>query len=561
MLGHQRAGALEGGADVLRPLDADSLAAEALGHLDMVYAVAARLGRIDVVEGQLHAVVHVEVHLRLADQAEVGIVNHYLDEGHLELRRHGQFFDQELEIVVAGDGNHVGRRIGHLGADRGRQRPAQRACLAGVDPIARFVDLEELRRRYLRQADGGDVARVAAEIGVHFVPDAVRLHRRLIEIAPAQHGRLAALAVGDPGLARLEGACGLHLRRHGDQLFERCLGVGSDAEVGAEDAADLRRLDVDMHEFPTRGKDIYRAGVAVGPAVADAHDEVGGEHGGVAVAVRCLQADHAGHQRVIVGNGAPAHQRRNHRHIEQLGEFHQQPVGVGVEDAAAGDDQGPLGVVEHLHRLFGLGAGGGGLVGLQWGIGVGIEFDLGDLHVEGQVDQHRAWAARAHDVEGLLEDAGHQCRLAHRHRPLGHRLGDGLDVHGLEVLLVEPRARRLAGDAEDGNGIGGGRIEAGDHVGAGRARGADADADVAGLRPRVALGHVRRAFDVTGKVVLEAAVGAQRRVKRVDGGAGHAEGGVDSFLAQDVGGGVYCSHACHICLLLQVIARVGQLME
>jgi hypothetical protein len=83
-------------------------------------------------------------------------------------------------------------------------------------------------------------------------------------------------------------------------------------------------------------------------------------------------------------------------------------------------------------------------------------------------------------VEGLLEGARHLRRLAHGHRPLGHRLGDGLDVHRLEVLLVQAGARRLAGDAQDGDGIGLRRIQAGDHVGARPARGADAHADVAG---------------------------------------------------------------------------------
>ena len=45
---------------------------------------------------------------------------------------------------------------------------------------------------------------------------------------------------------------------------------------------------------------------------------------GVAVAVAGLQADHAGHQRMVVGDRAPAHQRRDHRHAGDLGELDQQ---------------------------------------------------------------------------------------------------------------------------------------------------------------------------------------------------------------------------------------------
>ena len=48
---------------------ADRLAAQALDHRDMIDAVALELRGVDVVEGQLHAVVHVEAALGLADQA------------------------------------------------------------------------------------------------------------------------------------------------------------------------------------------------------------------------------------------------------------------------------------------------------------------------------------------------------------------------------------------------------------------------------------------------------------------------------------------------------------
>ncbi len=48
-------------------------------------------------------------------------------------------------------------------------------------------------------------------------------------------------------------------------------------------------------------------------------------------------------------------------------------------------------------------------------------------------------------------------------------------------------------------------VQAGDHVGAGRAGGADADADVAGRGAGVALGHVRGALDVAGQHVVDAA--------------------------------------------------------
>ena len=133
-------------------------------------------------------------------------------------------------------------------------------------------------------------------------------------------------------------------------------------------------------------------------------------------------------------------------------------------------------------------------------------------------------------MEGLLEDARHEPGLARHDRPFGDGLGDLGDLDGLEVLLVEPGARRLAGDAEDGDRIRGGGIEAGDHVGAGGAGRADANPDVAGAGAREALGHVRRALHVAREHVADGVSRPQRRVERIDGRAGNAEGLGDAFF-------------------------------
>lgn len=242
---------------------------------------------------------------------------------------------------------------------------------------------------------------------------------------------------------------------------------------------------------------------------------------------------------------APAHQRRHDRHVGNLGEFHQQIRGVGIDHAAARDDQRPFGRIEHLQRLLDLLAGRGRLVDRQWLIGLVVELDLGELHVERHVDQHRAGPSRARHVKRLAEHAGHQRRLAHRHRPFGHGLCDRLDVDGLEILLVDS-ARRLPGDAEDRDGISDRGIEPGDHVGPGRPRGADADADIAGLGPRIALGHVRGTLDMARQDMADRAALLQRRVKRIDRGPGNAEGSRDALLLQNSHGSIDGSHLRHI---------------
>ena len=239
-----------------------------------------------------------------------------------------------------------------------------------------------------------------------------------------------------PLLARLELLASLPFLGDLHEQLERSTGVGDDAVVRHEHAADLRRLDIDVHEFAALGVDLHGAGMTIGPAVANAQHKIGLEHGGVAVAVAGLQPNHADHQRVIVGNRAPAHKRGDHRNAGDLGEFHQERRCVGIDDAATGDDERALGCIEHGQRFFDLRARRLGFVDRQRFIGLVVEFDFRHLHVEGQVDQHRPGTARAHEVKRLLERPRHLGGLAHGHRPLGERLGDRLDVHRLEVFLV-----------------------------------------------------------------------------------------------------------------------------
>ena len=261
----------------------------------------------------------------------------------------------------------------------------------------------------------------------------------------------------------------------------------------------------------------------VGPAVANAQHKVTRQHGGVAVTVAGLQAHHTRHQRVVVRDAAPAHQSGDHRHTGQLGQLHQQVGRIGIDDAATGHDQRLGRGCQHVERLLDLFAAGRGFVDRQRLVGVGVELDFGHLYIERQVDQHRPRAARTHEVKGLLEHTRHQCRLAHRYGPFGHRLGDTFNIHRLEVFLVQPRPWCLACHTQDGNAVGLGRIQAGDHVCARRAAGAQAQADVARPSTGITLGHVGCGLHMPRQNVRDAAALAHGGVERVDGSAGHAK--------------------------------------
>ena len=337
-----------------------------------------------------------------------------------------------------------------------------------------------------------------------------------------------------------------HLARGGDELRQRGAGVGNDAQVGTEHPPDLRRLDVHVHELAAFRVHIHRPGVAVGPAIADTEHEIAFQERRIAVAVAGLQADHARHQRVVVRDRAPTHERWNHRHTGDLGELHQQVGGVRVDDAAAGHDQRALGLVQHGQRPLRLSPRGGRLVRGQTLIELFVEFDFRHLHVDREVHQYRAGPAGAHEVECVLEHAGHQRGFAHAHGPLGDRLRNSLDVDGLKVFFVELGAGCLPSDAQEGDAVRLGGVETGDHVGAGGAGGADAHADVAGFGTGVTLGHVRCAFDVPRQDVPNRPARLQSGVEGVYGGAGYAEGDRHALSLQHAYRGLDRPHFGHV---------------
>jgi hypothetical protein len=181
-----------------------------------------------------------------------------------------------------------------------------------------------------------------------------------------------------------------------------------------------------------------------------------------------LQPGHAGEQLVILREGALTHQRDLNGDGQILSQGNEFVRRVGDDHAAAGQNQWTPRGEQHVHR----GADGFGArcrdIDRQGRV-EGLVVAAGSaLHIDRKVDQHRTGAAGAGDAECLAEDPGGLGGFLELDGPLGDRLGDFHDVDGLERLLVELRARRLAGDADHRNRVGQRGVEAGDHVGAGR---------------------------------------------------------------------------------------------
>ncbi|MNC60373.1 hypothetical protein D3C75_1102460 [compost metagenome] len=121
---HQLLCLLEGRSDILRLDYTDRFTSQPFDHLDVIDTVFAPFRVVDVFIGQLDAVIHIETALRLADQPQVGVVDHHVDIRQLELRANGQLFDHELEVVVTRQRDHFALRIGGTHAQSRRKSPA-----------------------------------------------------------------------------------------------------------------------------------------------------------------------------------------------------------------------------------------------------------------------------------------------------------------------------------------------------------------------------------------------------------------------------------------------------
>ena len=144
--------------------------------------------------------------------------------------------------------------------------------MAAAEVGVRLLDLLELARPDLVEADGRDESGVGPEELVQLLEDPLRLQRHLVEVHLATEAPLVVGGLPRPVAGRTRGR---HLFGHPRQGFHGQLGVGHDAEIGGEDLADDCRLDVDVDEFALTPVDGQIAGVPLGEPIADGQDQVG----------------------------------------------------------------------------------------------------------------------------------------------------------------------------------------------------------------------------------------------------------------------------------------------
>jgi hypothetical protein len=330
--------------------------------------------------------------------------------------------------------------------------------------------------------------------------------------------------VVDPVLGDL-GAQGVVLAAFGIQalggLVEHAQGVlqvGDDSDLARIVAADLVGIDVDVNQLGGREVEgvagLPRAAVGLLEAGAQAQDVVGGQ----AAVVDVLGAPEAGHaqgHRMVVGQGALAHQRVGDGQAEVLDQLRQLLRRVGQQDAAADIEQGLLGAGQGQQDAV------GGLVvdrGLLQHLGVGLEaIEQGDLDlhredVHRHRDQHRAGPAAGGQLEGLLQDLGEQVGALHPPGALDERAVDlelrgvGVEVDLLVRMLAVIVAGNVAGDHHHRDGVQRRVGHAGRGVGQAGAEVAEHHGGLL-LDPRIAVGGVRGDLLVTHIDELDRAVG------------------------------------------------------
>ncbi len=177
--------------------------------------------------------------------------------------------------------------------------------------------------------------------------------------------------------------------------------------------------------------------------------------------------------------------------------------GARLHDAMAGKNQRPLRRVDQLERFTMVAVAGERIV-----IGLGqvrlgrVPVELGQslLGVLGDIHENGTGTTGLRDGKRLANRRRHVGGRRHQVVVLGDRQGDAGDVGFLKRVGPDQLAADLSGDADDRRAVHHRRGDAGDHVGGARSRGRDRHADAA-ARPRVAVGHMRRALLVANQDV------------------------------------------------------------
>ena len=314
--------------------------------------------------GQLHEVgqaVGIGVAVALAVQQLLPLAHHphplVVEDEDLDrqvvLHRRRHLLHGHLHRGLAGDVDDQAVRMRDLHAHRRRQAIAHGAQAAGGHPAVRLVEVEELRRPHLVLAHlGGDVDVPVPGQGVEALDGVLRLDhgvRRPVARSPCGRATARSGPTRPPGVASspplaLPGRD--HVGQHIGRRRRRCPRPRARFLL-IDDGSISTWIFLEPGEKASR-RPVTRSSNRAPRQTITSQSCMAW----LASKAPCMPTmpSQAGSRR---RKGAQAHQGRGHRRAGEGRELAQQGAGLwaGVDDAAAGIDQRPLGLGDQLHGL------------------------------------------------------------------------------------------------------------------------------------------------------------------------------------------------------------------
>ena len=456
-----------------------------------------------------------------------------------------QFLNIHLDRGFARDIDDQLARVAQLRADGGGQPVTHRAKAARGQPLVRPEEVEILRRPHLVLANLGADDRIGIA-GQREQPLNRVLRGDHLVIARIGEALLRAPAI-DP---RLPAGQVLRLARAPcrDQLVKHHAAITDDRQIHRNGLVDAGPVDVDMDLDRVGRKGIEPACHPVIKPCADADDQVRLVHRPVGL-IGAVHPQHPQPIGMVSGKSAKAHQRRGDR---RAGDGLQLAQGgargrTRVDHPAAGIEHWCLGIGDQLDSLCDLvcAAHRLGRIALAALNGAVSPDGAGDLHILGDVDQHRARAAGCRDLKGLVDDGGQRFRVFDEVIMLCAMARDADGIGLLKRVRADQRGWHLPRDHDQRDRIEESIGDAGDGVGGTRARCHQHDARLAG-RARIALGRVGGGGFMAHEDVADAGVLKQGIVNRQHRAARIAEHEFDPLalkaVNEDLGAAALLTH-------------------
>ena len=302
-------------------------------------------------------------------------------------------------------------------------------------------------------------------------------------------------------------------------------------EFGKKVFVHLRRVNIDMDDFCSRGELRAVAGHAVGKARASGNEQVAFLCRAIG-RISAVHPDHAEVERVGSREAAQPHHGGGNRGIHALRQPQKLRRCARGDHAAADIEQRLLCLPDCLSgaRKAVLARR---LCRRHSNCGPRCIIRVGERDVFWDIDQNGPFSPGARNAECLTQAGGKILYFFDDEAVLGDRHRDAGGVNLLEAVAPKEGDVHVARDKDDGDGIHKCGGDACDEIGGARARGGKADSRFPACTS-IALGCVRSALFMGCEDMADfTTISIERIIHREDGCAGVPENCIHSLLQQD----------------------------